>query len=223
MSKTPSEQKLWLKWITVCTVCGFLGFAASICLILTQPNKLVTSVVCLLFGSFWGIAQGNVLSKYLSKPVFWLWASIAGVLINAVVLEHILAGEFGSFTAIDNQVKWLQVLICLAATGAVGSIFQFLVLRQHYLMANRWIIASAMGISIGMAGGREIGWRVASAIIGTPTGDNGLSGLANVMSVIVGGFVGLVIWGTVGCAIYGTVTGGVLVWLLRHPKATNNI
>ncbi len=36
------------------------------------------------------------------------------------------------------------------------------------------------------------------------------------------GIAGLAVGGTVGLAIYGAITGGVLAWLLQHPRVVEH-
>lgn len=143
--------------------------------------------------------------------VGWI-ASIVGVLISLAIAEPILA-------ALGRIIGW-------AVVGAVGSIVQYLVLRQHFLWANRWVLATALGVTIGMAFGEAVFEAVARALIsawgGPATGDSGLSAAARVMDKIVAGVAGLAVGGAMGLAIYGAITGGVLVWVLRHPRRTEH-
>lgn len=45
---------------------------------------------------------------------------------------------------------------------------------------------------------------------------------ARAMQIMVAGIPGLAVGGAMGLAIYGAITGGVLVWLLRHPRRTEH-
>lgn len=91
----------------------------------------------------------------------------AGVLISLAIAEPILA-------ALGRIIGW-------AVVGAVGSIMQYLVLRQHFLRANRWVLATALGVTISMAFGVAVFEAVVRAVIiafgGLATGDSGRSRL----------------------------------------------
>ncbi len=66
-------------------------------------------------------------------------------------------------------------------------------------------------------------WLVAVIIAtGVPaSGDSGLSAMARLMENLVG-IAGLALGETVGLAIYGAITGGVLAWLLQHPRVVEH-
>lgn len=207
MSSTQVGWKFWQEWVLVCTVGGIMGFVAGGSIFVVQRGTVVgTAMGWTVIGVFWGIAQYLALLQHLSRNNgSWVLASVVGVLISLAIAEPI-------FTYLGRNLGW-------AVIGAVGSIVQYLVLRQHFLWANRWLLASGVGVAIGMAVGEALARVVEKTVIGQPAGgDSGLSAMARVMEKIVGGLAGLAVGGAVGLAIYGIITGGVLVWLLRHPR-----
>lgn len=212
MSNTQVAWKLWQEWVLACIAGGIGGLLiGGPILVVLYRTSLGTVTGWTVAGIFWGIVQHDlVLRKYLSKTNGnWVLASVVGVLISSAIAEPTIA-------ALERNIGW-------AGLGAVGAIFQYLVLRQHFLWANRWLLASGVGVAIGMAVGETLARVVEKTVIGQPAGgDSGLSAMARAMDKIVGGIAGLAVGGTVGLAIYGTITGGVLVWLLRHPRVTEH-
>jgi hypothetical protein len=96
--------------------------------------------------------------------------------------------------------------------------FQYFVLRPHFLRASSWILANGVGVAVSVATGEVVFRVVSKAIESPPTGDAGdsrFSALAQATSVLL---CSSLVTGVVSLAIYGAITGGALVWLLRHPR-----
>ena len=209
MSNTQVGWKLWQRWVLACIIGGIVGFVTGLPIFIQYKTVLGTAIGWAVFGVFWGIAQHLVLLQHLSRTNgSWVLASVVGVLISLAIAEHL-------FSALGRNIGWVVV-------GAVGSIVQYLVLRQRFLWTNMWVPASGVAVAIGMAVGEVVHGAVATSVIsalgGPAGGGSGLSAMVRSAENIVGGFVGLAVGGSVGLAIYGSITGGVLVWLLRHPR-----
>ncbi len=76
-------------------------------------------------------------------------ASGAGVLISLAIAEQIL-------TSLEDLSAGLRSVLW-------GQSFNTLVLRQYCLWANRWVLASAVAVAIGMAVGQAFDKAVASS------------------------------------------------------------
>ena len=133
----------------------------------------------------------------------WVLVSAAGIIASSIIAKFVLA-------VLDRNLGW-------AVIGAVAAIFQYFVLRQHFLQSSGWILANGLGVAaISVATGEVVFGVVAKAIKSPVTGSGGgLSALAEATSVL---FYSSLVTGIVGLAIYGAITGGTLVWLLRHPR-----
>lgn len=198
MSNIAIAWKFWILWVLVC-VGGRVGcFIVSLVILTCNPSSLVAIPSLCIVGVLWGILQYLILSNHTPKiNGSWILLSAASIVSIPYIAVYILK-------VLDGNLAW-------AVSVAIGAIFPYLVLRQHFLRASSWILASGVSVAISMTIGEFLNGVVAKAIIGQPaTGDSGLSAMAKVLEKIVGGAVGL--------AIYGAITGGTLVWLLRHPR-----
>ncbi|MBC6435883.1 hypothetical protein FM036_42770 [Nostoc sp. HG1] len=175
----------------------------SFIILSSSPNNLGAIIALCVVGIIWGIQQYLVLKNYTLKiNSTWVLVSAAGIIASLYVAQFV-------FAVLDKNLGW-------AVIGAVGAIFLYFVLRQHFLRASSWILANGVCVAISVATG-EIVFRVVSKAIESPvTGSGGgLSALAEATSVLI---YSSLVTGVVALAIYRAITGGTLVWLLRHPR-----
>lgn len=104
--------------------------------------------------------------------------------------------------ALGTAVGWA---VGGAVFGAVVGLGQWLVLRPYLRKVGWWVSAGALGWALGLA--------VAEAVFRAV--DRTVGWAVNQGDFVMVGAVGSAVAG----AIYGLLTGLVLLWLLRHPKA----
>ncbi len=204
MSNIAIGWKFWLLWVLVCIGGGFGCFILGL-LIFRNQNILGTFVGLSIVGILWATPQYLLLKNYTPKiNGIWILVSAAGIIASSVIANFVLS-------VLDRNLGW-------AVIGAVAAIFQYFVLRQHFLRSSGWIIVSGVGVAMSVAIGKIIFGVVSKTIESQspPLGSGGgLSALAQAISLLI---YSSLVTGVVGLAIYGAITGGTLVWLLRHPR-----
>jgi hypothetical protein len=126
-----------------------------------------------LGGASVGIAQWLVLRRQVSRAGWWVLASSVGLAVGSVVGPDIMPDL--SRAEPTFVVGIAQVALRGVQDGASIGIAQWLVLRRRVARGGWWVLASTVGLAVGV-----------------------------LFSVAAG-------------VIYAPITGGVLVWLLRHP------
>ncbi len=154
-------------------------------------NFLVAGVaVAVLWGAVVGVSQWLVLRGKISRAGWWVLAStvgwFVGLFVGSVVGRAVGELVFG----LDLPMVVVRVGAG-AGVGVVVGASQWLVLRGKISQAGWWVLASTVGSAVGFAVADAVGFD---------------------MGFIVHDPVGLV----VGGAVAGCITGGALVWLLRH-------
>jgi len=134
-----------------------------------------------------GYAQVRVTARFLGITNSWAWASVIG-----------MGAPFVASDIVRGVWTGLPYLYSLWLSAACGGLFVGLLqrpmLRPHSPRANWWVPASIAG------------WTLAAAtplLYGTLPG-GAVGALINVAAIPLGGL------------ILGVVTGGTLVWMLRH-------
>ncbi|WP_009632492.1 hypothetical protein [Synechocystis sp. PCC 7509] len=206
MSNIAIAWKFWILWVLVCIGGGIGCFILGFLIFTTRnQNSLGAFVGLSMIGILWATPQYLLLKNYTPKiNGIWVLVSVAGTIASSVIAGYILK-------VLDRNLGW-------AVIGAVAAIFPYLVLRPHFLRASSWILANGVGLFISIVTG-EVVFRVVSKAIEQPptgdAGDSGLSALAEATSVL---FYSSLVTGVVSLGTYGAITGGTLVWLLRHPR-----
>ena len=133
----------------------------------------------------------------------WVLVSAANIFVMPFTALYIL-------NVLNRNLGW-------AVIGAVAAIFPYFVLTQHFLRASSWILTNGVGVAVSVVTG-EVVFKIVSEALAfldkPPTGDGPMFALY----VPPGYIIGFVTSGVVGLATYGAITGGTLVWLLRHPR-----
>lgn len=206
MSNIAIAWKFWILWVLICVWSGVAGLVLSFIILSSSPNNLGAIIALGLVGIIWGIQQYLVLKNYTLKiNSTWVLVSAAGIIASLYVAQFV-------FAVLDKNLGW-------AVIGAVGAIFPYFVLRQHFLRASSWILANGVGVAVSIAT-VEIVFKVVSKALGfldKPPGDSG-GGFGSALYIPPGDIVGFVVSLIVALAIYGAITGGTLIWLLRHPR-----
>lgn len=204
MSDVAIGWKFWLLWVLVCIGGGFGCFILGFLIFTTRnQNSLDAFVGLSMIGILWATPQYFLLKTYTPKiNSIWILVSVAGIIASSVIAGYILK-------VLDRNLAW-------AVNAAMGAIFSYLVLKQHFLRASSWILANAVGVAMSIVAGEVVFKGMAKTIESPVTGSGGgLSSLAEATSVL---FYSSLVTGVVTLAIYGAITGGTLVWLLRHPR-----
>ena len=134
-----------------------------------------------LGGAAFGLPQGLMLRRYLPKTK-WLLASTLGYgLGNALGWSLVYATSwYGGLGAVLGAIS-----------GTVLGITQWLILRQHFSHARRWILSSS------------VGWAICFALEQTNLTPNST----------VNGFLGGI--------VAGTITGSMMIWLISNQLREN--
>jgi hypothetical protein len=143
-------------------------------------------VSLILLGITIGIAQWTVLRRYLPKATRWIAATMIGYLLCAIIFAF----------ANNDPARLLRTevvnnVVLFALMGIAIGASQWWVLRQHYLNARLWVLASAFGFLFFM-------WLVVNP---APS-----QGVLYLRSATIGAFA-------------AALTGVWLVWMIRQPLA----
>lgn len=145
-------------------------------------------IVGITMGAGVGYAQGRVVRQWLGATWRWTWASIIGMGVPFVASDFVSA-------------VWSGYSFSLPLVVAIGGLFvgllQRRVLRSHCDRANWWVPTCVAGWTL------AAGTAAVSGLL--PSGPSaGWLAIFNVGAILLGGVV------------LGVVTGGALVWMLRH-------
>jgi hypothetical protein len=171
-----TNRILWFQWVLATAV----GEAVTNIMISHYISGGTSNFLAAMAGSaavggaIFGVLQGFILRRYLSKTR-WLLASTLG---------YAMAGAIGGIGTVTGLAFGL---IFGTISGVVLGIAQWLILRQHFSKAGWWVLGSA------------VGWSMCWS----------LESIGLIPSWAVGGFVGGI--------VAGAITGGVMIWLVRHP------
>jgi len=181
---TPAERGLALRWVVATTAGWVVGFA--VCEAVVKP--IVDFLIHFpsdgaVIGIAIGIGQWLVLNRRINRTRWWIVASIIGFGVGkdvAGLAVPAMSGHLGS------------ALGGLAIGTALG-LGQWLVLRRHVPEARWWVLANAIGWSIG--------WSIIELV------DSDAAGGVQATAYLVG---------AIGASIAGVVTASTLVWLWRR-------
>lgn len=206
MSKVAIGWKFWILWVLVCIGGGFGCFILSLVILTHNPSSLVAIPSLCIVGVLWGVSKYLILSNHTPKiNGSWILLSAASIVSIPFIAVYILK-------VMDGNLAW-------AVSVAIGAIFPYLVLKQHFLRASGWILANGVGIAISMATVKVVFKAVSEALafLDKPPGDSG-GGFGSALYIPPGDIVGFVVSLIVALAIYGAITCGTLIWLLRNPR-----
>ena len=185
---------LWLQWV----LASFLGFAVDgivggFAMFAFQGEFWILGLALFgpIFGVVGGIVQWFVLRRYVARSGGWVLATAVGYTLATVAAALIF-----SFPYSDPAVAGMVAFGTVA--GVAGGILQWLVLRQQVARAGWWVLASILGLVVGMG----IGGPVARSL--------GQAGRVIEPTIVFGFLFGVGV---------GGIPGAVLVWLLRQSKS----
>ncbi len=130
--------KFWILWVLVCIGGGFGCFILSLVILTHNPSSLVAIPSLIIVGVLWGILQYLILSNHTPKiNGSWILLSAASIFSIPFIAVYILK-------VLDGNLAW-------AVSVAIGAIFPYFVLKQHFLRASGWILANGVGVAISIA------------------------------------------------------------------------
>lgn len=186
----------WLRWM----LASFLGFAmggvlGGVTLYVFAFGEGFAGLI--VFGAIFGAAGGTmqwlVLRRNVNQTGGWVLATAIGCTLAGIGTELVL-----------RRLPFSDAFIALYAFAAMAGIgegiLQWLVLRRKVARAGWWVLASILGLTVGMG----IGGPIAITL--------GQAGSAIEASIVAGVLFGLGV---------GAIPGAVLVWLLRQSTSTN--
>ncbi|AFY55522.1 hypothetical protein Riv7116_3043 [Rivularia sp. PCC 7116] len=204
--KENNSLKLWERWVLASTIAQIIGWIV-IAYFSQATNEFVnenTYKVLLLVGTVEGLALGFaqwlVLRRYIRYASYWIFFTIAGVLISwfmgltisAVIGLFYVANFYQEMTTLVEKVALLG-----AAVGTVIGYAQWLILKTVNKQAIWWVTANALAWSLGLV----------VAFFGAGINkSSGFSLYPSFVTVATGAVMGIMI---------SSITGIVLVWLLK--------
>lgn len=216
-SHVPEGWRLWLLWVLATAAGGALvGLAIQDIPIydpfgdnfIDAPYQVFHGILVRLLGSRFGgplqvalfggplgILQWLVLRKQVRRSGWWIAATAIGWAVGYAV------GWFGKV-----EFRWhLPWPIGIVVFGCSVGVAQWLVLRKQVFRSEWWVVASAVGWTLGFIVDYHLG--VNQALRAALVGRRSLA-----LSNMVSGAVFL----AEGAAVVGVITGAALGWLLRH-------
>lgn len=184
----------WLRWV----LASFLGFAVGgmiggFIMFAFHGELWILGFAFFgpIFGAAGGIVQWFVLRRYVARSGGWVLATAAGYTLATVAAALIFSLPYS-----DSAVAGMVAFAIVA--GVAGGVLQWLVLRQKVAHAGWWLLASILGLFVGMG----IGGPMAMTL--------GQSGRVLEPTIVFGILFGVGV---------GAIPGAALVWFLRHPKS----
>jgi hypothetical protein len=182
---------LWLQWSAVTAI----GWAAgeAVASFVPEDTILLGTVHSAVIGLILGIMQWLILRRHLEGAGRWVLATLIGSAVGGAV------GLAASFAAGATVIQpW-----ALLPFGIALGVCQWLVLRTQFPGSGWWTLAYALGLPLSFVIGL-----VVSFTVGFEWED---------VDVIFR-VVSLTFFGAVAGAVFGMLSGGLLVWFLRHPR-----
>lgn len=174
-----STLGVWLRWML--TFFGFpLGGGLAYALVRSIDGAVDAAVAGAVAGAAIGTAQWLVLRQLIAVSGWWIAASSVGLAAGLALGVALVGTGTGSMPLAMRGI----------VTGVVIGIMQWIILREHVLMAGWWVPA----IGVCWAGG----WTVTRAA--------GVD-LSR----------GWTVFGASGAIVFAALTGIALILLLRHP------
>ena len=163
------------------------------------PGLRASALLGAMVGSVVGTAQWFVLRNHISRSGWWILATAIALAVFGVA-NPFRPGEtfFGS--------------IAFIGPGIPAGLGQWLILRRKFLRAGWWILATVVGSAVAFPVG------IATAIAGMATAGVIFSAALGTARGPVPFYSGVALGFAVTGAVLGAITGGVLVWLLRHLR-----
>ena len=187
----------WLRWV----IASFMGFAVggmigAFIMFAFQGELWILGFALFgpIFGAAGGIVQWFVLRRYVAQSQGWILATAVGYTLATVAAALIFSFHYSDPTVV-GMVAFATV------AGIAGGILQWLILRQKVAHAGWWVLASALGLSVGMG----MGGPIATTL--------GQTGRVIEPTIVFGILFGLGV---------GAIPGAALAWLLRQSESGSN-
>jgi hypothetical protein len=187
-------RNFWLQWVSA----SFLGFAiggvlGGFTMFAFSGDLWILGFALFgaMFGAAGGIMQWMVLRRYIIQIGGWVLATTVGYSLAALTTAL-------SFSLPSSDVAVVGLVVFGTVAGIVCGIWQWFVLRQRVAHAGWWVLASILGLIVGMG----IGGPVAMSL--------GQAGRVIEPTIVFGVLFGLGV---------GAIPGAVLVWLLRQSES----
>ena len=197
----------WLWWVLASTVLGSALFYPVLAFFLPYAVYVFFSVIFALMGGAVGVPQWLVLQHQVTGAGRWVLATVVGSAVGGTLgfaANLAVVGLFDLYFSLGEPVSSLLfAAVLFGPIGPVVGIAQWrLVLRRQIDGVGWWVLASTVGLAVGIA--------VSFAV---------LEAVEAAVGFAMSGAVRFAMSGAVSLAVYGAITGAVLVWLLRQPAA----
>jgi hypothetical protein len=186
-----AERDFWFRWV----LASFLGFAVGgvlggFTMFAFRGDLWILGFALFgaMFGAAGGIMQWLVLRRYVARSGGWVLATAVGYTLAVIATAWIFDLPYSNL-AVAGMVAFATV------AGIAGGIFQWFVLRRHVAHAGWWMLASTLGLIVGMGLGGPVAMTV------------GQKGHELEATVVFGILFGVGV---------GAIPGAVLAWLLRQ-------
>ncbi len=184
---------VWLTWVLASTLGFGVGAVLGIIILIAAQVPEGTAFPILfgiIFGAVGGLAQWLVLRRQIPDSGLWIPFNALGLML-AIATSASMAPPIGN-----------PFLVVAVIYGLIGGFLQWLILEKRGVSIGWWIAASLLGSFLGSV----LNGPTAAAI---PWDEFGLSAKFLLSFFFLGVPFGLGV---------GIITGGVLVWFLRHPR-----
>lgn len=165
-------------------------------------------------------------SKLWDYALLWLWWSVGammswatgwvlGTLAGGLIVANVDRALFGPIGSVMDRAIFGAVLGMVV--GVFTGIVQWLIVRQHIPKSRWWVLATIVGLTVGLAIGMTARWLTLWSVFGMMGGnfhDMMLRGLGGTLRGVVGG------------AITGVMTGlavGIAQWLVIHRHFSRSV
>jgi hypothetical protein len=201
------KRDYWLIfwWVLATTLSGAVGGAVGIAmgddvfsvalndfdLDRDRAQSITWGMLGIVLGMMIGLGQWLVLRRHIAQGAWWIVATTLGGVIGGAMGSAVGYAVFGAVGSL------VGVGVGSAVGGATVGVAQWLVLRRHFTQGAWWIVATTLGIVVGVSMG---------------------GGMVNVVGFAGGRTASGAVGSAVGGAIFGFVTAFVLEWLLRTQR-----
>jgi hypothetical protein len=199
--RVPVGWGAWVGWVAASSIGLMIGLVVYLPVAVILGDELepiartaTSGAAGAALGVSIGVAQWTLLRRRgAPEQARWVLASVVGGAVGgtgALVVADLMSAAVGT-DFVTNLVFGGAFL------GASLGVAQWLLLRRRFARAGWWIVASTVGLSLGLGLGR-VGWAALYDAVGVALGQS------------LAGVVATVIFGTLAVAGYGAITGGAL-------------
>ncbi len=140
--------------------------------------------------------QWLVMRRHVARAGWWVPATAAGFTLAGGVAGSIFRLPSPAMSVPTPAVVFASAVAFGVVAGAAGGTMQWLVLRRYVARAGWWVLASFLGLTVGLGAGVPLAQTLGQA----------------------GSYVeSMALFGTIFGAGIGAIPGAALVWLLRQP------